>query len=77
MDILDNIMEKMINENSNEDFKICCKCENGVKSIQVEGKSFSIILGLIVLEKVILSKKNIDKKQYEFLRKYVGYEVIK
>lgn len=76
MEELDNIFEKMINENSNEDFKICCKCENGVKSIQVNGKPFSVILGLLVLEKAILSKTNIDKEQYKFLRKHVSYEVI-
>ena len=76
MNILDNIIEEMINKNSSEDFKICCKCENGVKSIQVEGKSFSVILGLIVLEKVILSKTNIDKEKYEFLREHVGYDVL-
>ena len=76
MDELINKFEEMMDGITSEDFKICCKCENGVKSIQVEGKSFSVILGLIALEKVILSKTNIDKEKYEFLREHVGYDVL-
>lgn len=85
MEELDNIIEKMMNEKfdeiidkiTSEDFKICCKCKNGVKSIQIKGNEMATIIGLISLEKVILSKTNFDKEQYEFLRKHIGYEIIK
>lgn len=76
MDELYEKFEEIMDKIGSEDFKICCKCENGTKSVEIKGDEMATILGLIVLEKVILSKTNINKERYEFLREHVGYEVL-